>query len=153
MTIQTQPIEPHKKTGLPVQVVPTFKVGDLVTESINGDSYPGVVVHATPKTVYVAHVDYKVVDVKPNDIPGYNGYGDSAGLEIDEASVKAAVAKGKDAGAKYVLHGNSHPSTGGSVSSRDAETYGPSFHRAGWRRPGGGFRLSSGASYRRDPHV
>lgn len=145
--------EVHKKTGLPIQSKPSYKVGDLVTEHIASDAYPGVVVHATAKTVYVAHVDYKVVDVKPNDIPGYNGYGDSAGIEVDEESVKAAIAKGKDGGAKYVLHVNSRPSTGGSVSSREEAQYGPSFHRASWRRPGGSFSLSSGASYRRDPHV
>lgn len=150
--IETQTLEPHKKTGLPIQPVPAFKVGDLVTERINSDGSPGVVVHATAKTVYVRPVEF-VGSFKADDTPGYNGYGDSGTIVVDDESVKEAIAKGKEGAAKYVLHVNSRPSTGGSVSGREREQYGEAFHRAGWQRPGGHFRLSSGASYRRDPHL
>jgi hypothetical protein len=149
---QTETFERHSKTGLPVQQTPTFEVGDLVSEHILSDCHPGVVVHATAKTVYVAGVDYAVGNVSEDDVPGYNGYGDSATLVVDPESVKRALAKGKDGAAKYVLHVGSKPSS--SLSGNEREQYGSNqIHRASWQRPGGSFYLTKGASYRRDPHV
>lgn len=151
MTVATE-FARHPKTGLPVQSTPAFKVGDLVTESIRSDSYPGVVVAATAKTVWVASVDYQVGNVSADDVPGWNGYGDSATLAVDPESVERAVAAGKDGAKKYVLRVSPRPTTG---SLGEREQYGEAgFHRAGWQSPNGGyFHLSAGARYRRDPHV
>lgn len=144
--------ESHPKTGLPVEAVPTFKVGDLVTEHILSDGHPGVVVDATAKTVWVASVDYQVGNVSEGDVPGWNGYGDSATLVVDPESIERAVARGREGAAKYVLRVAPKPTTSYSINER--ETYGGDFHRAGWRRPNSsGFYLSAGARYRRDPHV
>lgn len=143
--------ESHPKTGLPVEPVPAFKVGDLVTEHFLSDGYPGVVVAATAKTVYVAKVSF-LGNFSPSDVPGHNGYGDSGSIVVDPESVEAAIAAGKEQASKYVLRVAPKPTT--SASSRERETYGGGFHRAGWRKPGNGAGyLSAGASYRQDPHV
>lgn len=149
---ETQTFERHPKTGFPVQPVEAFKVGDLVTERFLGDGEPGVVVHATAKTVYVASVDFVLGNVSENDVPGYNGYGDSATLTVDPESVERALAKGKDGGRKYVLRVASKPSRPDSINGR--ETYGEQYHRAAWCLPNStAGSLGKGASYRRDPHV
>jgi hypothetical protein len=144
--------ERHPKTGLPVESVPTFKVGDLVTEHFLSDGHPGVVVAVTPKTVWVAGVDYQVGNVSDNDVPGWNGYGDSATLVVDPESVERAVARGREGASKYVHRVGARPTTSASIGER--ETYGGDFHRASWKRPNSsaGY-LSAGARYRRDPHV
>lgn len=142
----------HPKTGLPVMEHATFEVGDLVTEHMMSDGYPGVVVHATAKTVYVARVDYQIGNVSPDDVPGYNGYGDSATLVVDPESVERALAAGKEQASKYCLRISAQPSTG--LSLDEERQYGsPRAHRASWRRPGGYGSLSKGAKFRRDPHV
>lgn len=144
----------HPKTGLPVQGVPTFEVGDLVTEAFLGDATPGVVVAVTPKTVWVAGVDFVVGNVSANDVPGYNGYGDSATLVVDPESVEQALALGKAGARKYVVRVSSKPAVGYSMSMREREEFPEGFHRARWAIPNsqaGGLR--AGASYRRDPHV
>ena len=142
----------HPKTGLPIQEVPEFKVGDLVTEGIMSDGYPGVVVHATAKTVYVHSVDW-VGNFSADDAPGHNGYGDSGTIAVDPESVERALAKGKEGASKYVLRVAPKPSLSG-TSFNEREKYGEAgFHRASWRRPGGFGHLSAGARYRQDPHV
>ena len=143
----------HPKTGYPVQSVPTFAVGDLVTESFLSDAHPGVVVAVTPKTVWVSGVDFVVGNVSENDVPGYNGYGDSATIAVDPESVEQALAVGKDGARKYVLRVSAQPTT--SLSINERETYGSDrVHRAGWRLPNSrAGSLSAGARYRRDPHV
>ncbi len=148
-TTATAEFETHPKTGLPVLPVAAFERGDLVTESIMSDGYPGVVVHATPKTAYVRRVSF-VGNFSADDAPGYNGYGDSGTIAVDPESVEEALAAGKAGAHKYVLH--VYPAARyGSLNERD--TYGETFHRAAWREPNGGsMRLSKGASYRQDPH-
>ena len=150
MTTTTE-FEVHKTTGLPIQPTATFEVGDLVTEGINSDGYPGVVVHATAKTVYVAHVSFQG-SFSPNDLPGYNGYGDSGTIAIDPESVEQAIAAGMDgAVTKYVLYTARKAHPAGSINDR--EKYGEAgFHRSRWQRPGGYGHVSHGASYRQDPH-
>ena len=145
--------EVHPKTGLPIQPVPAFKVGDLVTESFLSDGYPGVVVAATAKTVYVGSVKF-LGNFSADDAPGYNGYGDSGSIVVDPESVEQAIAKGKDAATKYVLRVAPKPSVSG-TSGRERDTYGEAgFHRAGWRLPNSrSGSLSAGARYRQDPHV
>lgn len=140
----------HPKTGLPVQQVPSFEVGDLVTEHINSDGYPGVVVAVSPsgKTVWVSGVDF-LGNFSANDAPGYNGYGDSGSIVIDPESVEQAIAAGKDAATKYVVRISPHAHRG---SLNDDRQYGGEFHFAGWHPPGGYGSLSKGASYRQDPH-
>lgn len=142
----------HPKTGLPVEEVPTFKVGDLVTESFLSDGHPAVVVAVTPKTVWVSSVSF-VGNFSASDAPGYNGYGDSGTIAVDPESVEQALAKGKDGATKYVLRVGSRPST--SLSMNEVEKYGSDrVHRAGWRLPNSrAGSLSPGARYRRDPHV
>lgn len=139
----------HAKTGLPVQNTPTFAVGDLVTESFGSDSYPAVVVYITPKTVYVSPVRY-VVNAQPEDVPGYNGYGDSATLVIDPESIEEAKRAGKTGARKYSLRTWAKPSR---TSLREEREYGsPRIHRSRWTRPGGYGSLSAGARFRQDPH-
>lgn len=147
--MSTMTHETHPVTGRPIQETPTFKVGDLVTEAFNGDGYPGVVVHATAKTAWVASVRF-VGNFSKDDAPGYNGYGDSGTIAIDPEDVAAVVAKGKDAATKYVLYVSPHVRKG---SFNDDEKYGGTYHPAKWHRPGGGFTLSAGARYRQNPHV
>ena len=145
----------HKTTGLPIEEYPTFEVGDLVTESINSDGYPGVVVHVTPKRVYVRGVNF-VGNFKADDAPGWNGYGDSGSIAVDPESVTEALALGPDGASKYVLYVSPHVSGfrhpgGGSFNEQDK--YGEAgFHRSRWRKPGGYGSLSKGARYRQDPH-
>lgn len=151
---QTTQFETHPKTGLPIQQVPTYEVGDLVTEHFLSDGTPGVVVAVTPKTVWVAGVDF-VGNFSENDAPGYNGYGDSGTIAVDPESVEQAKKVGKKGATKYVLRVASQPTRPMSMSINDRETYGEAgYHRAGWRLPNSrAGSLSSGASYRRDPHV
>lgn len=140
----------HPTTGRPISEVPTFAVGDLVTEHVGSDGYPAVVVHATPKTVYVSRVSY-VTAAQANDIPGYNGYGDSATIAVDPESVEEAIAQGKEGATKYVLYVNPRPQSG---NYHDEQRYGGTFHSAGFRRPGSRWTyLSHGARFRRDPHI
>lgn len=149
MNTDTRSHVTHAKTGLPVQEVPTFAVGDLVSENIGSDSYPAVVVAVTPKTVWVRHVAY-VVNAQANDVPGYNGYGDSATLVIDPEDVDQAVAQGKTGASKYILRVAGQASY---ASGREQDQYGqPRIHRARWARPGGYGSVTPGASYRQDPH-
>lgn len=145
--------EVHPKTGLPIQEVPTFEVGDLVTESFLSDGYPGVVVAVTAKTVWVGGVTYQVANVSPDDVPGYNGYGDSATLAVDPESVEKSIALGKAHATKYVLRVGSKPTTSFSIAER--EKYGEAgFHRAKWAIPNSAAgSLSKGARFRQDPHV
>lgn len=141
----------HPKTGLPIQEVPTFEVGDLVTESFLGDGHPGVVVAVTAKTVWVGGVSF-VGNFSAEDAPGYNGYGDSGTIAVDPESVQQSIALGKDHATKYVLRVGAQPTTSSSIAER--EKYDGQFHRAGWRLPNSrAGSLSKGASYRRDPHV
>ena len=144
----------HPKTGLPVQEVPAFAVGDLVSETIMSDSYPAVVVAVSEsgKTVWVRSVEW-VGNFSPDDAPGWNGYGDSGTIAVDPESVQRAVAAGKGEGAtRYFQRVYARPEQYGSI--RDRETYGGDFHRARWARTGGGYGgLSKGARYRQDPHV
>lgn len=142
--------EIHPDTGLPVQPVHDFKVGDLCTEAFLGDGYPAVVVHRTPKTVYAARVEF-IGHFSADDAPGWNGYGDSGTITIDPESVERAIAAGKDAATKYVLR--VYPADRyGSLNERD--TYGERFHRAAWRLPNSSAgSLRPGARYRQDPHV
>lgn len=153
MSVKTE-FEAHAKTGLPIEPHIEFEVGDLVTEHFLSDGTPGVIVHVTPKTVYVANVRW-VGNFHENDAPGWNGYGDSGSIAIDPESVEEAVKAGKEGGAtKYVLRVASKPSVMG-TSFNDREKYGEAgFHRSGWRLPNSsaGY-LSKGARYRRDPHV
>lgn len=152
MTAST--LQSHPKTGLPVQEVPTFAVGDLVTEHFLSDGHPGVVVAVTPKTVWVAGVQF-VGNFSADDAPGYNGYGDSGTIVVDPESVEQALARGKSGASKYVLRVSSRPTTGASMSWREREQYGDAgFHRAKWAIPNSrAGSLSKGAKYRRDPHV
>lgn len=152
--VETQPLEPHPKTGLPVQPVPTYSVGDLVSEHINSDAYPAVVVAVTPKTVWVSKVAF-VGAFAPGDTPGYNGYGDSGTIVVDPESVQQALAAGPEKASKYVLRVAPKPVSPRSMSMRDEQAYGSEgYHRAGWRKPGAsGMYLSTGASYRQDPHL
>lgn len=153
MTKTVTEFEVHPKTGLPVEAYPTFEVGDLVTEAFLSDATPGVVVAVTPKTVWVGSVDYQVGNVSPNDVPGHNGYGDSATLVVDPESVERSIARGKDAATKYVLRIGPRPTTSFSINER--EKYGEAgFHRSGWSKPNSsaGY-LGKGARFRRDPHV
>lgn len=141
----------HPKTGLPVESVPAFQVGDLVTEHFMSDGYPAVVVAATPKTLWVRRVEF-VGNFSAADSPGYNGYGDSGTIAVDPESVEQAVKAGKEGATKYVLRVGSKPST--SMSLREQEQYGStSLHRAKWGLPGShAGSLSAGAKYRQDPH-
>lgn len=146
----TETLTTHPQTGRPIAEVPTFEVGDLVTERVNSDGYPAVVVAATAKTVWVSSVDY-VVNAQDGDRPGHDGYGDSATLVIDPDSVEEALAAGKEGASKYVLWVSPRPSDG---SFNDEEKYGGSHHRAKYRRPGSPYTvLTRGARYRRDPHL
>ena len=143
--------EAHHITGLPIEHYPTFEVGDLVSEHINSDAYPAVVVAVAAKTVWVSSVQYQIGNVSPTDIPGWNGYGDSASLVVDPESVKAAVAAGKTGAKSYRLRVAPKPTN--SFSMREAGKYGDKgFHRTSWRRHQS-FYLSKGATYRQDPHV
>lgn len=142
--------ETHPDTGLPVRPAPTFAVGDLVTEHIGSDGYPGVVVHATPKTVWVRSVSF-VGNFSPNDAPGWNGYGDSGTIAVDPDDVERQVAFGKSGATKYVHYVSPQSQVG---SFNDQDKYGRAgFHPARWHRPGGSFSLSVGAQYRQDPHI
>lgn len=170
LTSTAQPPLTHPKTGLPIQRVATFAVGDLVTESIGSDAYPGVVVavEGKGKTVYVRPVRFVLGNVSGSDVPGLNGYGDSATLVVDPESVEQAIAEGKGAqganlwsderGArKYVLRVSARPTgreTGDYPSHRQCEEVGSTtFHRARWAIPGQSYgSLSAGAHYRQDPH-
>ena len=148
MTAST--LQTHPKTGLPIEPVPTFEVGDLVTESFLSDGYPGVVVAVTPKTVWVSRVRF-IGNFSADDAPGYNGYGDSGTITVDPESVEQAKARGKDSAHKYVLRVSPHPTSG---SFAEQEKYGPRFHRAKWALPNSrAGSLSAGARYRQDPHV
>jgi len=152
MSTHTAPaVTIHPKTGFPVETVPTFEVGDLVTEAFMSDGYPGVVVAATAKTVYVRRVRF-IGNFKADDAPGYNGYGDSGTITVDPESVTEAVAAGKDGATKYVLRVNRHTTSG---SFADEEKYGSrQYHRAGFRLPNSSAgSLRKGASYRQDPHI
>lgn len=142
--------EVHHITGLPIEEYPTFEVGDLVSENINSDSYPAVVVAATDKTVWVASVKW-VGNFSADDAPGWNGYGDSGTIAVDPESVEAALAAGKAGAASYRLRVRPTPTT--SMSMREADEYGKAgFHRTSWRRHQS-FYLTKGARYRQDPHV
>lgn len=143
----------HPKTGLPVQPVVTFEVGDLVSETIMSDSYPAVVVAVSEsgKTVWVRSVEW-VGNFSPDDAPGWNGYGDTGTIAVDPESVERAIAQGKEGATKYRQRVAAKPDQYGSI--RDRETYGEAgFHRARWSRPGGYGGLFKGARYRQDPHV
>lgn len=149
---ETQAHQVHPKTGHPVQEHPTFEKGDLVTEYFLGDGYPAVVVHATPKTVYVHKVAFQG-NFQSHDLPGYNGYGDSGTIAVDPESVEKALAAGKEGATKYVLRVSSRASNSLSIAER--EKYGSEYlHRASWRLANSTTGvLRPGASYRRDPHV
>lgn len=144
----------HPKTGLPIQEVPTFAVGDLVTEAFLSDGYPGVVVAATAKTVWVRPVSF-VGNFAATDAPGYNGYGDTGTIAVDPESVEQALAAGKEGASKYVLRVSLHPVRATSMSPREEMEYGSAgFHRAKWAIPNSAAgSLRPGASYRQDPHV
>lgn len=172
LSTTAQPPAVHPMTGHPIQRVEAFAVGDLVTTGINGDGYPGVVVAITAKTVYVRnlrHSDY-VLNVQEGDVPGHNGYGDSATLVVDPAAVERLVALGignqdknawsDERGAdKYVLKVNARPvgtrESGYYPSQRQRDEVGADvFHLARWGRPNANYGyLSKGARYRRDPHL
>lgn len=156
----------HKTTGLPVQPAATYAVGDLVTEHSMSDGYPGVVVAVSANAVWVRGVRYVLGNVDPQDVPGYNGYGDSATLVIDPESVEEALALGttpteigRAGGAtKYMLKVGSKPvgtrESGYYPSQREQDEVGaPVFHKTRWSRAGGYGGLSQGAKFRRDPHV
>lgn len=146
----TETLTAHPKTGRPIAEVLTFEVGDLVTEHINSDGYPAVVVATTPKTVWVSKVAF-VLAAQDGDRPGHDGYGDSATLVIDPESVEVALAAGKDGASKYVLYVSPRPVHG---NGHDEDRYGGTYHPAKFRRPGASYTsLTKGARYRRDPHV
>jgi hypothetical protein len=146
----TTTLTTHPKTGRPIQVLPTFEVGDMVTEHVVSDGYPGVVVAVTAKTVWVRRVDF-ISSFAPDDAPGYNGYGDSGSIAIDPESVEMALAEGKERATKYALYISPRPSTG---SFTESDLYGGTFHRATYRRPGASYTsISKGARYRLDPHL
>lgn len=148
MTAST--LQTHPKTGLPIEEVPTFEVGDLVTETFLSDGHPAVVVAVTAKTVWVSSVRF-VGNFSADDSPGYNGYGDSGTIVVDPESVEQAKAAGKSRAKKYVLRVSPHPTSG---SFAEQEKYGARFHRAKWAIPNSrAGSLSKGARYRRDPHV
>jgi hypothetical protein len=148
MTAST--LQRHPKTGLPVEEVPTFAVGDLVTENFLSDGHPAVVVAVTAKTVWVSSVSF-IGNFSATDAPGYNGYGDSGTITVDPESVEQAMARGKSGASKYVLRVSPRPTRG---SMREEEQYGGEFHRARWAVPNSrAGSLSAGARYRRDPHV
>lgn len=163
VTTTAQPPATHKVTGLPIQRVETYAVGDLVTTGINGDGYPGVVVAVSAKTVYVrsfGHSDYVLGNVTEGS---HANYLDDTTLVIDPAAIERLVALGignqdrnawsDERGAdKYVLKVSAQPDRGASFAERErvgAEV----FHRARWGRPNANYGyLSKGARYRRDPH-
>lgn len=151
MTVQT--FEPHPDTGLPIEPHAIFEVGDLVTEGIMSDGYPGVVSHVTAKNVWVQPVEF-VGNFSADDAPGWNGYGDSGTIAIDPEHAASQAAKGKAGARRYFLRVYSRPVTGPSLSGRDAERFGEAgFHRSQWVASGGHGHLSKGARYRQDPHV
>lgn len=142
----------HPKTGRPVEEVPAFAVGDLVTEHFLSDASPAVVVEvsASGKTIWVSGVDF-VGNFSQSDLPGYNGYGDSGTIAVDPESVEQALAAGKAGARKYVLRISPHTRRG---SSNEEQQYGGEFHPAKWAVPNSAYgSLSAGAKYRRDPHV
>lgn len=138
----------HPTTGLPVRPSPAFKVGDIVTETIGGDSYPAVVVHATPKTTYVRRV-YSI----STPTPVGTGH-ESAEVVADPDSVAIQLAAGREGSTKYVLRISKNATTG---SINDAKRYGSDrTHASGWVTPGSdfrGFRLYRGGFTSRNPHV
>lgn len=146
----TKELTLHPKTGRPVLPHATFEVGDLVTEHILSDDYPGVVTHVTPKTVWVQRVRF-IGNFSDGDQPGYSGYGDSGSIVIDPESVDLALSCGKVGAKKYVLYVNPRPTRG---SLADEERFGGTHHRSTWRQPGSNYTgLSHGARFRQDPHV
>lgn len=154
VTSTVQPPVTHPATGLPVQRVATFAVGDMVTMAILSDGYPGVVVaiEGKGKTVYVQPVNFVVGNATENS---HANYLDDTTLVIDPESVEDAMARGKDGARKYVLRVYSHADTGASFVEKEkvgADARG--LHRARWAVPGGqGGSLQAGARYRQDPHV
>lgn len=169
VTTTAQPPVVHPKTGLPIQRVETFAVGDLVTTGINGDGYPGVVVAVSAKTVYVRNLrqgDYVIGNVTEGS---HANYMDDTTLVVDPAAVERLVALGignqdknawsDERGAdKYVLKVNARPvgtrESGYYPSQRQRDEVGADvFHLARWGRPNANYGyLSKGARYRRDPH-
>lgn len=149
----------HPTTGLPVEPVAEFEVGDLVTEAFLSDGRPGVVVaiEGKGKTVYVRPVRFVLGNVTAQS---HADYYDDATLVVDPESVEQALALGKTpaedgrAGGprKYVLR--VAPSAYRADSIHKAETIGPEYHRAKWAIPGSrAGSIQPGARYRRDPHV
>jgi hypothetical protein len=149
-TVQTPDV--HPVTGLPVQNVAVFSVGDLVTEAFMSDGTPGVVVaiEGKGKTVYVRPVNFIVGNATEQSFANY--YDDTT-IVVDPASVEAAVALGKGEGArKYVLRINNHARY---TNGREQDQYGSrEMHSAKWAIPGSSAgSIWAGAKFRRDPHV
>lgn len=155
MTTATEVFEKHPDTGLPIEPHHVFEVGDLVTEGIMSDGYPGVVSHVTAKNVWVQSVEW-VGNFHANDAPGYNGYGDSGTIAIDPEHAAAQAAKGKAGARRYFLRTYSQAvgTAGYGLSQNERDRFGGPFHRTSWRTSGGGHgHLSKGARYRQDPHI
>lgn len=145
----------HKVTGLPVKPVAVLSVGDLVTEHVMSDGYPGVVVAVTATSVFVRRVRFVLGNVTEQS---HANYLDDTTLVVDPESVEEALAAGKDGARKYVLRVPSRavgaPGSGEYPSQRERDEVGAdAFHRARWAVPGGYGGLSVGARYRQDPHV
>lgn len=169
LTTTAQVPDVHPVTGLPVQKVAVFAVGDLVTEGINGDGYPGVVVAVAGKgkTVYVRPVRFVLGNVTEGS---HANYLDDTTLVVDPESVEEALAAGignqdknawsDERGArKYVLKINARPvgtpESGYYPSQHTRDEVGADvFHTARWGVPNSRYgSLSAGARYRQDPHV
>lgn len=165
LTSTVQPPVVHPVTGLPVQRVATFAVGDLVTEAIGSDGYPAVVVavEGKGKTVYVRKVAFQVGNVTEGS---HANYMEDTTLVVDPESVEQALAAGKgnqskgawsdERGAtKYVLKVASQPDPGASHSEKEKVGAGAEgLHRARWGLPNVRYgSIWPGARYRRDPHV
>lgn len=146
--MQTQTFETHPKTDRPIQPTPNFQVGDAVTISIRGDSYPALVVDASKsgKTVWARPVE----GIRANDATVDTGW-ESSEVILDPEEIELALAVGRDGAEKFVHYVSPRAHRG---NGHDDDRYGGTFHAAGYRSPNGGyFRLSAGARTKRDPHV
>lgn len=151
----------HKVTGLPIKPVAVLSVGDLVTEHVGSDGYPGVVVKTTANAVWVRRVRFVLGNVTEQS---HANYLDDTTLVIDPESIEQALAlgdskiDGQSGAHKYVLRiparAAGAPGSGEYPSQRERDEVGAdAFHRARWAAPGGYGGLSVGARYRQDPHV
>lgn len=164
LTSTAQPPAVHAETGLPIQRVEVFAVGDLVTTGYGGDGYPGVVVavEGKGKTLYVRSLsrsDYVLGNVSEGS---HANYYDDTTLVVDPAAIERLVALGKGAqgkhlwsdergASKYVLRVSSQASRPGSIA--EEEKVGSLVHRARWAVPNStGGHISKGARFRQDPH-